>query len=94
MGNHQPFSHQGSIVRKINDKAYLVKTLKGYTRVFNQSNLKMRYSNELDNDDDCVTEYDFTSYDNAKPIQCQNSSTPPRRYNLRSNRAHISTYKE
>ena len=94
LGNHQTFSHTGSIVKKINDKSYLVLTDRGYTRVFNQSNLKTRYSNLDDKYNDSAIDYDLASYDYATPKQHQISPTQPRRYNLRSNRPHISVYKD
>ena len=97
-----PFCNMGHVLHKINDKSYLIKTNSGETRVYNQSNLKRRYTTTTNNntaDSDAGIAYDLANYDAAvttKPSTPSSNSpvTSDIRSRLRGNKPPISIYKD
>ena len=85
-GAKQPFKGVGKIVKLAGSDAYKVLTDRGYTRIYNQSNLKLRYDDTEPDLDAEIEAYDSVVLDDnteVAPKQVIRQQVPKPRYNLR-----------
>ena len=104
MGVRKPFSGLGVVRRDVGNNAYEIKTEQGYTRIYNQSNLKPRFQDDKVELADEAYEYAAGQCNAdeccALPAACPKSSPPavcPKsligRYNLRNRYVDPKCYK-
>ena len=90
------FFNEGQIIEKVGRNSYKIMCREGYTRIYNQSNLKKRYIADTYAYDEADIAYDSViaineSNDNGSSENVTHANTP--RYNLRKKNIDPSVYK-
>lgn len=99
----EPYSHRGTVKEKVGQHSYKISTQGGYDRIYNQTNLKPRFENSIDEDEACRMDAYEQVVDSERGegvAEATEYSTPPlqppprkHRYNLRSREVNPRLYR-